>query len=576
MINTKFGKYNILILFIVLFLSFLSFAYLENTNFFAIDTSYVGIQDGNIDLQGLLYKPASVSSSNPAPGIVLAHGIANSKEVVSGYALELAKRGFVALALDEVAHGNSGGNLLTARTNDPSLGVSSAVNWLQKQNFILNNSIGVIGHSMGAGAVLSASLNSGTIKSTILIGGGVNGTLTESSGMNDTTPNNLLIIIGQFDVLFNIPQLKSDSGLQSVFNTSSEIQEDTLYGSFSDSTARELYTIPATHLFEVENPDAIATITDWLSKSLDFTPNNQNGDYSSFFLRDISLICSFICFVILVLLFSRILIQKLNLKKKDLSLEFQQISRGNYLLLGLSWSILSLILFMPSQIIGSIIIFPPLIFGSFFAFWHLLTAIGAFLILVLYKKRKYISYNLKLFLKSVIDNKEFILFAIGVFAGIYIITVFIEEFLHLNFKLFIPVLNEIGSADRIIIFFMILPYTLLFFFFQNIYYYYLSDYKDYSSKTTLLLQITLLEGPFIVILAIFYLPIFLASIVLIKGTTGFFTEFLVPTTAVFIITTVINWFFYRETENITIGTVLNALLVALTISSLFPVVQTFF
>lgn len=86
----------------------------------------------------------------------------------------------------------------------------------------------------------------------------------------------------------------------------------------------------------------------------------------------------------------------------------------------------------------------------------------------------------------------------------------------------------------------------------------------------------LLEGPLIIVLMIFYIPILIAGVVVIQGTTGFFTEFLVPTTGVFIITTCINWYYFKETNNITIGIIVNAFIVALTISSVFPVVQTFF
>ena len=237
------NQIKIFIVFMI-FISCLFVAYMENTNFLTIQTSYVTINDGNFHLQGLLYKPNSVSSTNPAPGIVHAHGIANSKEVTSNFALELAKRGFVTLAIDEAGHGNSGGNWATVfKKTDPSLGVISAANWIKDQNFVNPNAIGVIGHSMGADAVMSGALNSTLIKATICIGGGLNGTLSTFINMSANRPNNLLYIIGKFDVLFNIHQVEN-SDLKQVFNTTSSIQENKLYGSFSDLAARKLAITP--------------------------------------------------------------------------------------------------------------------------------------------------------------------------------------------------------------------------------------------------------------------------------------------------------------------------------------------
>lgn len=557
----------------VLFISCLFVAYMENTSFLTIQTSYVTINDGNFQIQGLLYKPNSVSSTNPAPGIVLAHGIANSKEVTSGFALELAKRGFVTLAIDEAGHGNSGGNWALVEKSDPSLGVISAANWMKEQSFVNPNAIGLIGHSMGAGSVLSAALNLTFIKSTVLIGGGINGTLTSSSNMTATRPNNLLVIIGQFDVLFNVHQVEN-SDLKQVFNTTSPIQENKLYGSFSDLTARKFITVPATHLFEIISPASIAIINNWMVHSLNFTPTNMSPNYTSSLIRDAFIIFAFAFFICTILFLSKIFITKF--KDKQVPLEDVETQPGKFLLVGLSWGIMSLLLFLPSEIVGSIIIFPPMIFGSFFAFWHLFTVIGAIILLYVFQKYHVLKFKLKTYLKSIYENRTLVYFGVGIFLVMYGITVLCEELLQLNFKIFIPVLNEIGSPSRVVLFFIMLPYTLLFFFFQNVYFYHLSDYKDFKSLKTLGIQIALIEGPFIIVLAIFYLPILLFSTVLIHGTTGFFTEFLVPTTGVFIITTCINWYYYKETENITIGTILNALLVALVIASLFPVVQTFF
>ncbi|MBD3204822.1 alpha/beta hydrolase, partial [Candidatus Bathyarchaeota archaeon] len=65
----------------------------------------VSIPYGDTHLKAVLYYPKS--ATEPLPGVVLAHGISNSKETMTGIALELSKRGIAALSLDLVGHGAS-------------------------------------------------------------------------------------------------------------------------------------------------------------------------------------------------------------------------------------------------------------------------------------------------------------------------------------------------------------------------------------------------------------------------------------------------------------------------------------
>ncbi len=51
------------------------------------------------------YTPASASPEHPAPGVLLLHGYQNDHETCAAYAIELARRGAVVLAIDEYGHG---------------------------------------------------------------------------------------------------------------------------------------------------------------------------------------------------------------------------------------------------------------------------------------------------------------------------------------------------------------------------------------------------------------------------------------------------------------------------------------
>lgn len=55
--------------------------------------------DKGKQISGLLYRPNKATIENPLPAIILAHGISSSKQTLSGIALELARDGFVTLAI---------------------------------------------------------------------------------------------------------------------------------------------------------------------------------------------------------------------------------------------------------------------------------------------------------------------------------------------------------------------------------------------------------------------------------------------------------------------------------------------
>ena len=59
-----------------------------------------------------LYEPVTATAENPAPGVLLLHGYQNDSETCAAYAIELARRGAVVLALDEYGHGSSEAGLI--------------------------------------------------------------------------------------------------------------------------------------------------------------------------------------------------------------------------------------------------------------------------------------------------------------------------------------------------------------------------------------------------------------------------------------------------------------------------------
>ena len=93
------------------------FACLGVAHYIQTDGGNIQVSRGTIvtdvgDLTYKLYEPVTATAENPAPGVLLLHGYQNDSETCAAYAIELARRGAVVLALDEYGHGYSEAGLI--------------------------------------------------------------------------------------------------------------------------------------------------------------------------------------------------------------------------------------------------------------------------------------------------------------------------------------------------------------------------------------------------------------------------------------------------------------------------------
>lgn len=128
----------------------------------SVKVSRISFDGENGQLSGLLYMPKDASADNPKPTIIVTHGYLNSAEMQDANAIELSRRGFVVLALDQYDHGHSKLNH-DVYTDTSFFGVwlpfwansmNDAVQYMYDQPYVLkdeegNGIIGVTGHSMG-------------------------------------------------------------------------------------------------------------------------------------------------------------------------------------------------------------------------------------------------------------------------------------------------------------------------------------------------------------------------------------------------------------------------------------------
>ena len=133
-----------------------------NSGMGSVKVSRIRFDGGHGELSGILYMPKDASESNPKPTIIVTHGYLNSAEMQDANAIELSRRGFVVLALDQYDHGHSA--LSHENYSDTSFfgvwlpfwqhSMHDAVQYMYEQPYVLkdeagNGMIGVTGHSMG-------------------------------------------------------------------------------------------------------------------------------------------------------------------------------------------------------------------------------------------------------------------------------------------------------------------------------------------------------------------------------------------------------------------------------------------
>lgn len=239
-------------------------------DFGRIDVSTVSFMtDQNQPMIAKLYRPISATDSAPKPALLALHGYQSDKEATNTFgALELAKRGFVVLAIDHFGHGYS--TKLPA-SNKTISGANNGYQYLKTLPFVDKDRLGIFGHSTGAlNAIRVAKLNPDHKA--------VNGL---SSNGGDKELNNYLLTQGLYEEIgiyrektFPVKDLVNNEARLTAFSLpkGESLKWDHTYGNFNDGSARRAALVDGTHLgvmiAEHSNKEAIL----WFNQTL------QNGE----------------------------------------------------------------------------------------------------------------------------------------------------------------------------------------------------------------------------------------------------------------------------------------------------------
>ena len=232
------------------------------------DVRYPG--EAGVIFSGLLYQPPGASAAHPAPAVLVSHGFINTREMQSPFAIELARRGFVVLAMDMSGHGGSGGAV-----GDQDFGGPAALRYLKSLPFVDRNEIGLEGHSMGGAPVIAAAASDPTGYKSVVLEGSTTHFLGSGPEGTPAFPRNLEVVFGQYDefapLMWQVAK-GADVGhsrrLQAIFGTAAPVIPGRLYGDIAAGTGRLLVNPATDHPQEHFSSAGVGAAVDWFQKTL--------------------------------------------------------------------------------------------------------------------------------------------------------------------------------------------------------------------------------------------------------------------------------------------------------------------
>jgi len=248
--------------------------------------------DAGYTMSAYLLVPEGVSAENPAPAVVVSHGYLNNKEMQDIYYTELARRGFVVLAIDQPCHGDS--DVLAANGAD---GVYNGALMLSRLPYVDVTRIGIEGHSMGGmscnGAIAKDNLNEQRVISAVLLNCADATYTADGAYANIYGGRDVGIMAAQYDEFFHMragangetlyaPHFLAGPNAQSFLSFGIEATEtraaDTVYYQDVDGeeAMRVIYNPDIIHPWAHFSQKATVGIVDFFCEALD-APNPLPG-----------------------------------------------------------------------------------------------------------------------------------------------------------------------------------------------------------------------------------------------------------------------------------------------------------
>lgn len=246
-------------------------ASLVQRDFGRIEVTNVTYENHNgIPVRAKLMRPVGATEKTPMPGAVHIHGYQNNRETGDAYCIELARRGFVILNIDAIGRGNSG---MPNDPRDPDFDVTygglTSLMVLRSLPFVDHQSVGMLGHSLGAEMAYQVALGDPGVNALVISG------FAYTQAASDTSPKNMLMIIGKWDEFRK--RMTGTADIEKEWMSSPQTRKvipavdpqiGVTYGDFELGTARRVYVPRTIHFMESHDRGSISEMTEWMRKAL--------------------------------------------------------------------------------------------------------------------------------------------------------------------------------------------------------------------------------------------------------------------------------------------------------------------
>jgi alpha/beta superfamily hydrolase len=267
--------------------------------------------DDGVTISFNVFEPQDGGLNKPA--FIIGHGVMANKEMVKGYAIELAAAGFVAVPFDFRGHGQSSSGDTDAMYKD----VVAIKEYLNSRGDIDMNSLGYIGYSMG-GLGQSVVHNDTDFICFIGIGTWLYPTLRRG---NSTNPLHVLMIQALFDEVVELSELKESIATR-VNISVSNVDTNKIYGSFKQYNATMIYLDDdSNHLKVAWDADFIREARDWAINSfnIDVVDEDFYANIRAIILS-IQVVGGIGFFFLIIEPFSKLIIQSKKERETDLKI----------------------------------------------------------------------------------------------------------------------------------------------------------------------------------------------------------------------------------------------------------------
>lgn len=266
-----------------------------------VDRLAIATNEGAV-LSAKLWRPKTATAENPAPAVILVPGGNANLEYMSSVSLELARRGYVAIAIDPYTIGRS-----DVIQPTPDLGADSTLVYVKQLDFVDNNAIGMIGWSAGVGRMNAAAIKDGVpngVKALFGFGAGAPG--------DPELAINQGYFIGKIETTYGFGVNKQkDINTAPAFTTGMQtdyVEFATWYGDLANNKGRILYTGLTGHILGLISKSGVAAACHFFNDALAPAPNGQINNFV-FGWKELSTALAMVAIVVILITAGNLLLQ---------------------------------------------------------------------------------------------------------------------------------------------------------------------------------------------------------------------------------------------------------------------------